>query len=74
MLYYHYYYCITTACSELHKVFLFLVLSVTFLFVCLCMNKFTRNTCLIPHLDKFECQGQRSRSPRTNFLPTENAL
>jgi len=27
--------------------------------------KFTRKTCLILRSDEFECQGQRSRSPRT---------
>jgi len=79
-------YCVFTARSELHKV-LFLVLSVTF-FVCLFVyeisleplngcrmyTKFTWQTCLVPHLDEFECQGQRSRSQGTNFLPIENAL
>jgi len=63
---------IVTATSELRKV-LFLVLSATFL-VCvwnisgtaewICV-KFTGNTCLVPCLDEFECQGQRSRSPGT---------
>jgi len=28
--------------------------------------KFTRKMCLVPRLDEFESQGQRSRSPRTN--------
>jgi len=27
--------------------------------------KFTRKTCLVPRLEEFECQGQRSRSPQT---------
>jgi len=32
---------------------------------CFC-TKFTGKTCLVPRSDKFECQGQRSRSPGTN--------
>jgi len=42
-----------------------------FFFVCLSLKylgncaKFTGKTCLIPHSDEFECQGQRSRSPGT---------
>ena len=58
--------------------FCFLVLSVT-IFVCVwnmsCTAerihaKFTGKMCLVSHLDEFECQGQRSRSPgrKTGFL------
>ena len=37
-------------------------------------NSHTKKTCLVLHLDKCKCQGQRSWSPATNFLPIENAL
>ena len=30
--------------------------------------KFTGKTCLVHHLDDFECQGQRSRSPWTKIV------
>ena len=61
-------YCIFTARSKLRKV-LFLALSVTFL-VSLFLNqisreplnrfcaKFTRNTCLVPRSNEYECQGR----------------
>jgi len=62
-----------TVCSKLHKV-LFLLLWLL-CFFCLWIKylgnhwttcaKFTGKTCLVPHSDKFECQGQRSRSPGT---------
>jgi len=47
---------------------LFLAPSVT-LYFCLCISgtaericaKFTAKTCLVPHLEEFECQGQRSK-------------
>ena len=67
-----------TARSELRKV-LFLALSVTLF--CLCMkylgNRWTglrqiqQKTCFVPRLDRFEFQGQRSRSPetKTTFSP-----
>jgi len=32
--------------------------------------KSTGKTCLVPRWDEFEWQGQRSRSPGTNILPT----
>jgi len=62
----------TTARNELYKILL-LALSVTylfFLFVCesnisvtverICA-KFTGKTCLVPHLEEFECQGHQGQ-------------
>jgi len=59
---------IFTACSELYKV-LFLALSVTYFGCVLNISgtaeqngaRFTGKTCLVPHSDKFECQGQRDK-------------
>ena len=59
---------IITARSKLCKV-LFLALSVTFLFF-VCESNISgmakqRKTCFVLRSDKFECHGQRSRSPGT---------
>jgi len=35
---------------------------------------FTGKTCLVPRSDEFECQGQRSRSPGTNFLTLRKCI